>query len=295
MSLNNAPNPKHNLITEIRILQRILAETVKGIFHTGVKNFVIIGTMAAILSIFGCMFRITLSLSDFVQDLGKVLEISVYLEDNVRPKDMAKKIIKMNNISKVKIIPKEKAWDDMQNQMVVPDIDNPLPNTLRVKVASQEYLNDVAENLRGMDGVEDISYAQELAYKMQNISHLAGVGTAALLIFMGFLTLFIINNTIILVIQSRKKEIEIMRLMGVTDWYIKAPYILQGGFYGLSGALVALGPLAVVQGYISNINQFFNLSPAPYNENLVVFSLLMMGIMVGTLGSWFTVRRYIRV
>ncbi len=78
-----------------------------------------------------------------------------------------------------------------------------------------------------------MQYPRELAMKMQQIHQISKIATGIILVFLGGLTMFIISNTIQLVIQSRRREIEIMRLMGVNNWYIKAPYILQGAFYGL--------------------------------------------------------------
>lgn len=122
-------------------------------------------------------------------------------------------------------------------------MDNPLPDTLHVKVDKPENIDVVFKNVKQLKSVEDMSYAQDLAKKIEAMNHVVNTITVFIVIIMGILTITIINNTIQLVIQSRKEEIEIMRLMGVSNWYIRFPLIMQGAFYGFSGAVIALLPV----------------------------------------------------
>jgi cell division transport system permease protein len=284
-----------NIATELRIIFRIIKETLKGIGRTGLMNIVIIGTMAAILSIFGCLFRTSLGIASFVQELGSTLEASVYLQSNASPQSVANDILQLGYVKSIKIIPKEQAWRDLKNQMDVPDISNPLPDTIHVRVINQKYIDGVVNKIKVIRGVEGVQYAKQLARKIQSLSDITNIATVIVLIFLGGLTLFIINNTIHLVIQARKREIEIMRLMGVSNWYIKAPYIIQGAFYGLTGALISLIPLHILLGYLSKLFDFFHVPVPITNTNIVILSLLMMGILVGSAGSIMSVRKYLKV
>ncbi|MDD3012998.1 MAG: permease-like cell division protein FtsX [Candidatus Gastranaerophilales bacterium] len=284
-----------NIATELRIIFRIIKETFKGMRRTGLMNIVIIGTMAAILSIFGCLFRTSLGIASFVQELGNTIEASVYLQSNASPQRVANDILKVGYVKSIKIIPKEKAWHDLKNQMDVPDIKNPLPDTIHVRVINQKYIDQVVTRIKIIRGVEGVQYAKQLARKIQSLNDITNIATIIVLIFLGGLTLFIISNTIHLVIQSRKREIEIMRLMGVSNWYIKAPYILQGAFYGLSGALISLIPLHILHGYLSKLFDFFHVPVPVTNTNIVILALLMMGLIVGSTGSIISVRKYLKV
>lgn len=290
----NLPLPKY-IIMELRIVQRLATETLKGIKQTGIINIVIITTMAAILSIFGCMFRASMGLSTFINELGNTLEVSVYLKPGINPEKVSSKIKKLDSIKQVKIISKESAWNDLKQQMNVPNIKNPLPDTLRVKVFKPENVTKLATKIKKFTEVEDIQYPQQLAQKMQAVHEISRIATGIVLVFLGGLTMFIISNTIQLVIQSRKQEIEIMRLMGVNNWYIKSPYVIQGAFYGLFGSIFAIIPLSIVQGYIDKALAFFGVvSPAVYN-NIVILCLLAMGIVFGAGGSVISVKKYLRV
>ena len=286
--------PKY-VITEIRILYRIAIETLKGLKRTGIMNIVIISSMAAILSIFGCMFRASMGLSTFISELGNSLEISVYLKPHTNIQSISQKVKNIDNVQTIKIIPKEEAWTDLQKQMNVPDISNPLPDTLRVKVNRPESVDEVVTKIKKMDAVEDMQYPRELVKKMEQIHQITKAATVVVLVFLGWLTMFIISNTIQLVIQSRRQEIQIMRFMGVNNWYIKAPYIMQGAFYGLSGALLAIIPLSVVQSYMDKALNFFGVSTPAMEINIVILCLLIMGIVFGAGGSIISVRKYLKV
>jgi len=282
-------------LCEFRIAYRITKEAINDIKRTGIVNLFIITTMAAILVIFASLFRTTLSLSQFANELGNVLEISVYLKNGTDVNTIGHKIKAVKNVERVRLIPKEKSWDDLKQQIQMPDISNPLPDTLHVKVNKPENINAVIDEVKTYSGVEDVSYAAELAKKIQILTHVVNTTTLLVIIVVAFLTVTIINNTIQLVIQSRKEEIEIMRLMGVSNWYIKIPLVMQGAFYGFSGALLAILPLKVVNNLLINLHKFFLVPSPPLAENIVVTTLLLVGILFGASGSFFSIKKHLQV
>ena len=284
-----------NLNADIRIVNRIVDETVKGIKRSRWMNVIIIATMAAILSIFGCFFRSSIAISDFVDYLGDSLEVSVYLKNGYSPESVKKEILDLGEIQDVEIITKEQAWEDFKKQMDVPDIDNPLPDTLHIKVKSQEEIKYVTEKVKKIDAVEDIHYSKDIVDKILKISSITNVVAVIVLLVLGGLTLSIINNTIHLVIQSRSQEIEIMRMMGIGNTYIRAPYILQGAFYGFSGALISVIPVLVLEKYLNSMFLFFNIPSPPSYITFIILTLLAIGTFVGSLGSFIAVRKYLRI
>lgn len=282
-------------LSELRIVYRIGMETLNDIKRTGLVNIVIITTMAAILTIFGALFRTTLSVSAFAHELGNVLEISVYLKPNADADVAKSRIRKINHVQKVKIIPKEKSWNDLKREIDIPDIENPLPDTLHVKVDKPENINEVFGNVKKVSGVADMSYAQELAKKIQFLNSVVNTTTVFVVIIVAILTITIINNTIQLVIQSRKEEIEIMRLMGVSNWYIKIPLIMQGALYGFLGATFALIPLNILQNMLNNVHKFFMIPSPAFAGNMVVATMFFVGILFGAGGSFLSIKKHLQV
>jgi len=286
---------KKSLITDIRIMFRIVAETAKLLTQAGWMNLVVITTMAAILSIFGALFRTSLSVSSFINQIGSDLEISVYVKNNSSTKDAIYKIKALPEVDKASLTTKEKAWASMKQQMKVPDIANPLPDTLHVKVKKQEYTTSVIDKVKKLTEVEDVRFTKDLADKIKIASDIGKAVTLIVLFILGGLTMFVISNTINLAIQSKKTEIEIMRLMGVNNWYIRAPFILQGGLYGFTGAILALIPLDIMQNELNNAAAFLGLVNGTAELYIVMLSIFLLGVIVGAGGSVISVKKYLKV
>lgn len=282
-------------LCELRILYRLTMETFYDIKRTGIVNLVIITTMAAILTIFGSFFRTAMSISAFAHELGNVLEISVYLKSGTDTNMAKNRIKEFEHVESVKVIPKDVSWQNLKREMDLPDISNPLPDTLHVKVDKPENISTVFKNIKQLNSVEDMSYAQELAKKIQTLNHVVNTITVLVIIIMGILTITIINNTIQLVIQSRKDEIEIMRLMGVSNWYIRFPLIMQGAFYGFTGAVIAIIPLNFVQNGLINMHKFFMVPSPLFAQSLVIFTMFMMAILFGAGGSFLCIKKHLQV
>ncbi len=299
MNKNLKSNVKKHIpkdwLCELRILYRLGKETLGDIIRTGWVNVVIITTMAAILMIFGACFRTALSISAFSKELGSALEISVYLKNHAEVSEVKKEIQQFEHVETITVIPKSESWSKLKTEMSLPNIENPLPDTLHVKVDSPESLQPVFDNIKKIRAVEDMSYAKDLAAKIELVNHVLKTITLIVIAIMALLTITIINNTIQLVIQSRKEEIEIMRLMGVSNWYIRFPFIMQGAFYGFTGSLLAMFPLNYIQNGLVNVHKFFMI-PSPANaQNIVLIVMFSMSILFGAVGSFWCIKKHLQV
>ena len=282
-------------MAEIRITYRIIIETAKGIAQTGLVNIAIITTMAAILTIFGSIFRVALAANSFVNSLGSALEISAYLQSDADINETIQHIRSLEHVKKVTFISKETSWIQLKKQIDVPDISNPLPNTLHVKLDDIKNIPAVTTELKKINGIDETIYSKDLVQKFEVINTIINTATVIFVVIVCILTIAIINNTIELVIQSRKEEIEIMRLMGVSNWYIKTPLILQGAIYGFLGALIAIIPIDVVQGYIIKMHEFCMIPIDPLAQFTVLFSVLTLGVAFSSFGSFLSIKKHLQV
>ncbi|MCD7780645.1 MAG: permease-like cell division protein FtsX [Candidatus Gastranaerophilales bacterium] len=282
-------------LSSIRIMYRIAMETVYGIKRTGLLNIAIVAAMAAILTIFGSLFRTSFSLSSFVDKLGDTFEISVYLKPNVDPVYMSSRIRELEHVKRITIITKEQAWEEMNKDIDVSGMENPLPDTLHVTVDDPSNIAIVCDEIKKVSGIEEMSYAQDIAKKLQTFTNVFNTVTVFVLIAVAILTIIIINCTIQLVIQSRKEEIEIMRLMGVSNWYIKIPLILQGAIYGFSGAIISLIPLNTIQNALFKLHNFLVIPPSEFAMNIVVFSLFVIAVFFSAGGSLLSIKKHLQV
>jgi cell division transport system permease protein len=283
------------LATEGRIAQGVFKETWGGLRRTGWMNLIIIVTMASILSIFGTMLAFVLETQMFMDNIGSGLKISVYLEPDTALTPMVGELQKLPNVKSVRVISKEAAWEDMRQVYDVPEIQNPLPDTIHVQMADQRYIEPTVVSLKNMQGVEHVSYAQGVLRKLQKLARASSFIGLGVSIFLGTLTLFIISNTIHLLIEARSREIEILRMMGVGNGYIRLPFLLQGATYGLVGATIAFVPLAFAEHYITELFRYFQFATSGLSQNFVLTVMVLLGIGVGSLGSWLSVRRFLRV
>ncbi|MBQ7450013.1 permease-like cell division protein FtsX [bacterium] len=282
-------------ITELRISYRIFMETWYGIKRAGWINVVIISTMAAILLIFGAMCSSAISATSFTKQLGNVLEISVYLKNGTDIDNAQKKLGELEHVLHTKLKTKEEAWAQMQKEMVVTDMSNPLPDTIHLKIDKPVNIPTVYSEAKQFDFVDDLSYSKDIAERLQMLNNIIQMAMLVVIFVVIGLTIAIINNTIHLVIESRKDEIEIMRLMGVSNWYIKIPLVMQGAFYGFAGALLALIPMNIVEVWLTNIHTFFKVAQSPIAVNIVSFSMFVIAIGCSAGGSVMSIKKHLKV
>lgn len=283
------------LLTECRVAGRIFRETLMGLKRSGWMNLVISITMASILSILGVSILILMDLTYFVKQVGSELEISAYVSDDYTAENLSDELVAIPHIAKIAIITKEDAWEDLKNHYEIPLEENPLPDTIRIQVDDVRNIPEVVQQVADTKGIEHVQYAKQIMDKITNIAR--GVTTAGFILgtFLFALSMFVIGNTIHLLIENKSREIEILRMMGIGNWYIRLPFIFQGASYGLVGAVISFIPLWVANHYISEFVRGFQFNVESYSVSLVSIILLLVGIAVGSSGSILAVRKYLRI
>jgi cell division transport system permease protein len=281
---------------DLRIGQRLIVETFGGFKRSGWMNLIILVTMASILSIFGSLTLLILDSQHLVDQWGSRVAISVYLENEATLADMEPELRSLPHVVNSESIPKAESWQAYaEDQAEVPDIPNPLPDTVRLEVDSPANVKPLIESIKQMPEVEEVRYPYEF---LQHIHKLAqGISIFGILftVFLGILTLFIISNTLSLLIQSRRQEIEILRMMGVSNWYIRIPILMQGSFYGLLGAMLAYTPVASFQLFVRSVLGFFQWDTTPQNLYFVVGLMILIGTLVGGIAAANSIKKYLNV
>ena len=287
---------------QLRILLRVVIETMIGIRQSGWSNWLVVSILAIALTIFGGILQVTMTLKNVVSAWGSQLEISAYLKDTSDPKKVAKEVSQFPEVGLVEIVPKEVSWQEMQHSFKVAALSNPLPNTLHIRLTSAENVEKLAPKLNLIPGIENVRYPLKVARKITEFRHFIEIAGIAVTAALSAATLTVIGNTIHLVIQARHREIEILSLMGVSHFYIKGPLILQGAMYGAGSAALAIAVLSLVHLYIDPYVRDQLVSFAPllpqsleYGMFNTFMALLGLGIAVGAGGSAWTSGRYIKI
>ncbi len=288
-----------------RILLRTLLEAYGSIRYSGMANLIVIGIMTVALALLGGVLQLNSTIKQISQNLDSQIEFSVYLQDSADPEAIAKYISRNKQVERVEVVGKEAAWQRFKKRFDLVDDGggNPLPNTLHVNMRSPKYVEDVITYVKTLSGIEQISYAPELFSGLEKIRSIMFSFGIFLTLILSFGTVTIVSNTIQLVIRARSLEIEVLRLVGVDDWYIRGPFILHGIFYGLVSAILAIIPLWIFQKFVwdSFQSSFKSLMPITFNFNsgselnLIFVALTLIGVLVCGLSSYFTTEKYIKI
>lgn len=286
----------------------LLKETLLGLQRGGWMNWAAISTVTVLLFLFGTSLQVSWQLEHLLQQFGSQLEVSVYLEPNINAAELQPTIEELTNVTNVRPISKEEAWADLVRDMGIADIagatqqlnGNPLVDELKVKAANSEVVPKLADDIRGISGVDDVQYVSEAVRRITQLNHGLNWVSLTITTVLSLTAIAVITTTIRLIVMARRREIEVMQLVGATSTWIYFPFILQGITFGVSGALIAWGLIASIQEFVGQVLsqqpdfiQFLanGLTLTPIKAVMLPLALLGLGSSVGLMGSLFAVRR----
>ena len=293
---------------------RIFVRNVRDAFRSVVRNFSL--SLAAITCITITLILVALSLvitanvNNFTKTLEEELSIVVYLNEDVSAEmenEIYSNISGLEGVEKATLKTKEEWKKEIQSYSSELDAtlsyleDNPLLDSVIVKVKDINSISYVASIIRNYDGVKSALYGEETVDKMIAIFDIVKKATLVVVLALILVTAFLISNTIKLTIFSRKSEIEIMRLVGTSNFVIKQPFIIEGFFLGLIGSAIPI--IVTIYGYILFYDHFDGYLFSHLIElikpmNLVWYIsgvLAILGGIVGMFGSGRAVRKYLKI
>jgi cell division transport system permease protein len=265
-------------------------------------------SISTILIIVGVFLLISINSSLFLKNLESQLEIVVYLEDNISKAELnnlKSNITSIGGIKEVKFVSKEEAYQRLSKDLgeqkdILSTIEvNPLPASFEIQVKDPKVIEQIANQIDKFKKVEEVEYGRETAEKLLNFTYIfrrAGMLLLALLIFASIL---IISNIIKITVYARRNEIEIMSLAGATSWFIKWPFIIEGFLQGFISAIFSM--IILYNFYFFAINKVHQAIPflplVVDNIDLlpVGIAIVLLGSLVGILGSMFSVGKYLNV
>ncbi len=290
------------MMRTLRIIRRVFIETLLGLRASGWSNWLVVSILAVALTIFGGVLQLTMSLQNLVNAWGSEIQVSVYLKDAYDPKKVAAEISRLSEVRQVEIVSKDVAWREMQHTFKIAVINNPLPNTLHIRLADPEQVELLSTKINLLPSVEKVRSPLKIAKKINEVRHFLEIAGFFITAILATATLTVIGNTINLVIKARHREIEILSLMGVGHFYIKCPFVFQGAAYGAAAALLATLVLLGIHLYIDPYVKEQILSLAPFMPHNLEYSLMQtsalmcaLGMAVGAGGSLWTSGRFIKL
>lgn len=284
---------------------------IEDIFTNRFLNFVTIVTISLAILIASAFILFFVNASELINSWKKGLRIMAYLRPGIHDTELAKlkaTIESLEGVQTLQFISKQEAIDRLKAQMKDQSslfenlTENPLPDSFEIRMTasagSWQKIESLAAQIESLTQVDDVEYGRRWVgrfIRVVSLFRLAGYAMGALF-FMA--TVFIVANTIRLVIYSRREEVEIMRLVGATDSFIKMPFYIEGVIQGALGAVIGLVTLfisfyfissGVEQGFFPGLFHFQFLSPA------IIGVIVLGSMLVGWLGCYISLKQFLKV
>jgi len=282
-----------------------------NIFGNQLVHAISVGTITSSLILFGSFILLSYNLNNWMVEWGQSLSMSVYLQDEIDQKTRARIESLLKNLPSAEVkeyISKDRAMVDLieglgaHSGLLEGLKENPLPASFEIefKDVNIRQLNPqkMKEEIEKIEGVQEVQYSEEWLERLEGLVYVLKVAGFVVAGFLCLAVLFITTNTIKLTIYSRRDEVEILKLVGATDWFVKMPFLIEGAIQGLVGGLIAVSVLFLLFLLFSLDN--VHIIGLPVLE--IVFlpiahltSILLLGLILGLVGSFIAVGRFIDV
>lgn len=293
----------------LNVIDYYLREAYQSILRNSWLALASIGVVAVSLLIFGGTLLMVLNANNLARGLESGVEISLFLKDNTPPgevSELEKSIRNLPEVASVEFIPKEQALDDMKknlgdNKDILSGLEekNPLPDAFRIKARDVEQVPALAGQFMELRQADQVRYGQGVVEKILAFSRWVRIAGMITMVLLGAAAVFLIATTIRLSVFSRRREIEIMKFLGATNWFVRLPFLLEGMALGLFGSLLAVA--VIYAGYISLVGNiqfslpFMQLVTDRREILPVLEGLTLLGIAIGAAGSMISVRKFLKV
>ncbi|NRU80031.1 cell division ATP-binding protein FtsE [Clostridium beijerinckii] len=298
-------------IMNINTFKYYIIDALKSLNRSRTISIASVITVTATLFIMGVSILLMQNINIGMSNVESQVQIQVFLNNNITNKDQENLEQKLNNISGIKSVKfedKSKALEKFNKQVskdnssLLNNYDssnNPLPNSFIIDLENPEVSHQVISTIENMPGIESIGNDQEFTNKIISISkNMKWIGIA-LFILMVSVSIFLISNTIKLAIYSRRREIGIMKFVGSTDWFIRWPLIIEGALIGLFGAVCSniliyyLYKLVFIK--INENLLLINLLSPSYITQALQWQFILVGILIGSIGSSWSLIKFLKV
>ena len=290
-----------------------IKQGIVNIFRNKWYSLASMATISACLFMFGIFYSLVANFQYIVKEAQDGVAVTVFFEEGIsdeRIAEIGSLIEKRAEVSHVNFVSADAAWESFKDDYLGEYADgfgddNPLPNSANYEV----YLNDVSMQdslvtyVESLDGVRRVNRSEVTANTLSGMNKLIGYASAGIIAILLAVSIFLISNTVTIGISVRKEEINIMKYIGATDFFVRAPCVIEGILIGLAGSVL---PLAIIYVIYNNVIAYVSTRFSMLSQLLKfltvdqVFQVLMpisliIGIGIGFFGSFSTVRKHIRV
>jgi cell division transport system permease protein len=284
-----------------------LSRAWQGFWRNAIMSLAATATMILMLLLLSGFWIIQTGLLAGLQFTEQKVEVVAYLQTNATDSQVASleaQLKAMPEVASVAYVSRDQALDRFRASMAAQGREdltqylnaNPLYASLEVKMVDPAQVRVIGDALRGDPSVRNVINIEDLVERVLTVTNILRTAGTVVLVIVGVIALFIIINTIRLAVLARAEEIEVMRLVGASDAFIRWPFVFEGAFVGLLGSLFTLAILAAVADPLSAfMADFFRVLPLQFGSLTRDLVALVMGagVGLGVLGSWLSVRTYL--
>lgn len=285
----------------------LVREGFKNIWNNRIMSIASICVLVSCLILTGAASLFSINVQLLVDSVGQTNETTVYLDMNVSELEavyVGKDIEKIGNISAIEFLSKDEAIKQYKNELGedifagMQDENNPLPHAYIVAITDLSQYDKTIEQIKSIDGVDEINNRSETARKLTKISNLVSIICFWVVLALMIISLFIIANTIRATMYSRRYEISIMKSVGATNTFVRIPFVVEGMTIGILSAAISLGGLALLyNGVMEAISDFMHMTYLPLMDvvGYVAVAFAVSGVLVGIFGSLISIRKYLKM
>lgn len=297
-------------VMKLRTIGRHFKESLKSLVRNGWMSFASVGAVTVTLLLVGVFFIIMMNLNSVATSIEKDVVVRVHIDTATGEQEqelLRKKIEQLAEVETIEFSPKSDELDqliasfgDEGEAYKLIEQDNPLRDIFVVKTKDPQDTMEVAEKIAKFDNVYKANYGQgevEKIFQVTGLSRNVGIG---LIVGLLFTAMFLISNTIRITIFARQNEIEIMRLVGATNSFIRWPFFLEGLWIGVLGAVIPIVAISTTYYYVIDYLQakleghfikVLDFSPFIFQVSAL---LILMGALIGVWGSFISVRKFLK-
>ncbi len=287
----------------------LIGEGFRNIFTHGFMSFASVTIIIACLIVMGSFTLLDININQIVDDIGDQNQILAYVDEDMTAQEasakLQMKLEALENVANVDFVSRGEARENFAEKYDASLMEGLDDETFRhrfvIQLVDLSLMDDTKADIEAVDGIEDVNAPTEFADKFIAVRNVISIVSLALIVILGFVSLFIMSNTIKLATYGRREEIAIMKMVGASNSFIRCPFVVEGLVLGiLGGGLAFLAQWGLYAALEAKVMQSLGISfveIVPFVEvwPFVLITFLAVGILVGAVGGVIAIRNYLKV
>ncbi len=287
----------------------LIGEGFRNIFTHGFMSFASVTIIIACLIVMGSFTLLDININQIIDDIGDQNQILAYVDEDMTAQEasakLQTKLESLDNVASVEFVSRSEARDSFMekyDESLMEGIDDQVfRHRFSIQLVDLSLMDDTKAEIEDIDGIVKVNAPTEFADKFISVRNVISVVSLALIVILGFVSLFIMSNTIKLATYGRREEIAIMKMVGASNSFIRCPFIVEGLVLGLVGGGLAFlaqwGLYAALEAKIAQSLGISFVEIVPFTQvwPFVLVTFLAVGILVGAVGGVIAIRNYLKV